>query len=109
VLIVLAVFVASLIVNSVAPIVDTHGTAAAGTASLVFADAVAGDQEQGGDSPNCNHACHHLQHFEGNVHQPSTHAFASWAGSYAVAEPTDPPQRFFVPYLRPPRGALQSV
>lgn len=103
---VLAVFVASLIVNSVAPIVDKHSTPAD---LLAFADSAAGDQEQGQDGPNCNHACHHLQHFEGNVHQPSTHAFASWAGSYAVAEPTNPPQRFFAPHLRPPRGALQSV
>src|SRR5262245_60669643 len=102
----LAVFVASLIVNSVAPIVDKHSSSAD---LLVFADAAAGDQERGDDGPNCNPARHHLQHFEGSVHYSSTHAFTSWTGSYAVAEHTDPPQRFFAPHLRPPRGAPQSV
>lgn len=109
-LLVLVCFLASALVSAIAPLADRHGAPGHDHGALTLTGSTGpGDEGAGGDSLACNHACHLLHHFQGNIEQPATNAFRPRSPAYVVAEPGVPPQRFFDTRLRPPRFPARSV
>ncbi len=108
---VLAIFFASIVLSSLAPILDRDHAPGHdfGTLSLANPAGAGAADGSGGDDAKCNHNCHLLQHFQGSVTRLATLAFEPWSGAYVSAVPDAPPQLFFDTHLRPPRAPFRTV
>jgi hypothetical protein len=109
VLVVLAFFLASTVASALAPLVDRHHPPGHDVSVAALADPSGVDEGAGGDSANCNHGCHLLNHFQGSVERGAGITLQAWSGAYAASEPGVPPQFFFEARLRPPRVPARSV
>jgi hypothetical protein len=111
VVIVLALFIASVVASSLAPLAS--GGHASGHDDAVLALAgppgAGGDEAPDSDGMKCNHGCHFLQHFQGSIDRASAFVLEQWAVAYAAVEPTTAPQLFFDPRFRPPRVPARSA
>ncbi len=109
--VVLALFVASVVVSSLAPLAGGGHTPGHDDAVL----ALAGTPEPGadpapdGDGIKCNHGCHFLQHFQGSIDRPVALVLEQWSITYAAAEPATAPQLYLDSRFRPPRVPTRSA
>ena len=108
---VLALFVASALMSSLAPLVG--GGHAPGHDDAVVALADAAPPPTGelpdGDGMKCNHGCHFLQHFQGSIDRSATFILDRPSAAYAAVEPHTAPQLFSDTRFRPPRVPIRSA
>ena len=111
VVVVLALFVTSVVVSSLAPIVGGGHAPGHDDAVLALADAAAPvtGELPDGDGIKCNHGCHFLQHFQGSVDRSPLFILDRSPATYAAVEPDPAPQLVSDTRFRPPRVPARSA
>ncbi len=111
VVVVLALFAASVVVSSLAPLASGGHTSGHDDAVLALAESPGpeGDEAPDGGAMKCNHGCHFLQHFQGSIDRSPAFILDRPSTAYAAVAPDTAPQPVSDTRFRPPRVPTRSA